>query len=213
MRARRRKSRGNFIAISIARYIPLHLKSNPKIAPPNSRPRFAKVCAPPKAERAATAVNRSGRWARQSSVVDALPASPARVVRQTTTKSPISASPPGIVHAHAPRLKCGLTQPLTFQEPCVSSVTSRRNTAFIGNLPTRAAIPWRCASRSLNPMCASGGSVNTQYGTSRSPVLRAPPARLSLMIRKSSTETCVNRGCQHSRPLPRHRAPSSPDGR
>lgn len=33
MRARRRKSRGNFIAISIARYIPLHLKSNPKDRP------------------------------------------------------------------------------------------------------------------------------------------------------------------------------------
>lgn len=30
MRTRGRKSRGNFIAISIAQYIPLHLKSNPK---------------------------------------------------------------------------------------------------------------------------------------------------------------------------------------
>jgi len=37
-------------------------------------------------------------------------------------------------------------------------------------------------------------SVNRQYGTSRSRVLRFPPARLSLMIRKSSTDTCVNWG-------------------
>jgi hypothetical protein len=33
MRARRRKSRGGFIAISVAKYIPMHLKSNPKDRP------------------------------------------------------------------------------------------------------------------------------------------------------------------------------------
>ena len=32
-RARRRNCRGSFIAISIAQYIPLHLKSNPKDRP------------------------------------------------------------------------------------------------------------------------------------------------------------------------------------
>ncbi len=49
-------------------------------------------------------------------------------------------------------------------KPCVSSVASRRFTALIGNLPTRTAMPCRCASRSLNPICASGGSVNTLLG-------------------------------------------------
>jgi hypothetical protein len=33
MHARRRKTGGNFIPISIAQYIPLHLKSNPKDHP------------------------------------------------------------------------------------------------------------------------------------------------------------------------------------
>ena len=45
MHARRRKSRGNFIAISIAQYIPLHLKSNPKdrLASCTSRHSIARV--------------------------------------------------------------------------------------------------------------------------------------------------------------------------
>lgn len=33
-----------------------------------------------------------------------------------------------------------------------------------------------------------------QYGTSRSRVLRAPPAKLSRMTRKSCSDTCVNCG-------------------
>ncbi len=33
MHARRQRSRGGFIAISIAQYIPLHMKSNPKDRP------------------------------------------------------------------------------------------------------------------------------------------------------------------------------------
>ena len=38
------------------------------------------------------------------------------------------------------------------------------------------------------PMCATWGSVNRQEGMSRSLVERLPPARLSRMIRKSSSE-------------------------
>jgi hypothetical protein len=97
MHARRQKPGGNFIPISIAQYIPLHLKSNPKDQPAELEAALREVFVPPKAGSAATAGNRSGRWARQSSGVDALPASPVRVVPQTTTKSPISASPLGIM--------------------------------------------------------------------------------------------------------------------
>ena len=114
----------------------------------------------------------------------------------TAMTSPASA--PIIVK---PRMRSSFAPTRTFMKPCVSSVASRRSTALIGNLPTRTAMPCRCASRSLNPICASGGSVNTQYGTSRSPVLRAPPARLSRMIRKSSTETCVNCGLPAQSPI------------
>src|SRR5262249_8937522 len=56
---------------------------------------------------------------------------------------------------------------IAFMKPCVSSVASVRNTRFIGNLATRIPTPSRCASRSLKPTCASCGSVNMQYGTSR----------------------------------------------
>ena len=45
-----------------------------------------------------------------------------------------------------------------------------------GNLATRTMMPWRSASRSLSPTWASGGSVNMQYGISRSRVLRFPPS-------------------------------------
>src|SRR5215831_14471761 len=81
-----------------------------------------------------------------------------------------------------------------FMKPCLSSVVCVRSTALIGSLATRTETPWRCASLSVNPTRASGGSVNMQYGISRSRVLRFPPARLSLMMRKSSTDTCVNCG-------------------
>src|SRR5262249_49776674 len=40
-----------------------------------------------------------------------------------------------------------------------------------------------------------------QYGTSRPRVLRFPPARLSLMIRKSSIETWVNCGLPAHSPI------------
>jgi len=46
--------------------------------------------------------------------------------------------------------------------------------------PPESATPWRCASRSLSPTWASGGSVNTQYGISLSRVLRLPPAKIVL---------------------------------
>jgi putative ABC transport system substrate-binding protein len=46
-------------------------------------------------------------------------------------------------------------------------------------------MPWRWASPSLKPTRASGGSVNMQYGTSRSRLVRFPPFRLAEMIRKS----------------------------
>src|SRR5213592_2769343 len=65
------------------------------------------------------------------------------------------------------------------------------STAPIGSFATRALTPWRRASPSLSPTWASGGSVNRQYGISRSRVLRVPPARLSLTIWKSSTDACV----------------------
>jgi hypothetical protein len=55
-----------------------------------------------------------------------------------------------------------------------------RSTLLTGSCAT----PWPSASRSVRPTCASGGSVNKQYGTRRSRVVRLPPARLSLIIRK-----------------------------
>src|SRR6516162_4940211 len=89
----------------------------------------------------------------------------------------------------------------TFIKPCVSSVVAVRRTAFIGSFATRAAIPWRFASSSLNPTWARGGSVNMQYGTRRSRVLRLPPERLSLMMRKSSSDACVNCGLPAHSPI------------
>src|SRR5262249_21536969 len=56
---------------------------------------------------------------------------------------------------------------------------------------------------SLSPTRASGGSVKMQYGISRSRVLRVSPARLSLMILKSSAGTWGNCG------LPAH-SPTAP---
>ena len=40
-----------------------------------------------------------------------------------------------------------------------------------------------------------------QYGTSRSRVFRFPPARLSRMIRKSSSDMCVNCGLPAHSPM------------
>ena len=108
-----------------------------------------------------------------------------------TTAMTSPASAPIIVK---PRMRSSLAPTRTFMKPRVSPVASVRSTALIGSLATRTEMPWRCASRSLIPTWASGGSVNMQYGTSRSRVLRLPPARLSLMIRKSSADTWVNCG-------------------
>ena len=49
-----------------------------------------------------------------------------------------------------------------FMNPCFSSVASVRRTALIGSRATRTAIPRACASLSLSPTRASGGSVNRQ---------------------------------------------------
>src|SRR5229473_1705886 len=70
-----------------------------------------------------------------------------------------------------------------------------------GSFATRTAMPWRWASSSLKPTRASGGSVNMQYGTSRSRLVRVPPLRLAEMIRKSSNETWVNCGLPAASPI------------
>src|SRR6516225_3754341 len=100
-----------------------------------------------------------------------------------------------------PRMRSSLAPTRTFIKPCVSSVVAVRRTAFIGSFATRAATPWRFASASFNPTWARGGSVNMQYGTSRARVLRSPPARLSLMMRKSSSDACVNCGLPAHSPI------------
>src|SRR5262245_9252719 len=76
----------------------------------------------------------------------------------------------------------------TFMKPCVSSVASVRNTLHIGSLATRTMMPCRCASPSLSPTRASGGSVNMQYGTSRSRVLRCPPADIAAYLKAYKAE-------------------------
>ena len=63
------------------------------------------------------------------------------------------------------------------RETCFSSVASVRRMALIGSFATRAVMPSRCGSLSLSPTCASRASVNMQHRTSRSPVLRFPPAK------------------------------------
>ncbi len=74
-----------------------------------------------------------------------------------------------------PRTRSSPPPTRTFIKPSVSPVVAVRRTAFIGNLATRVSMPRRCcASPSLSPTCASGGSVNMQYGTSRSRVLAGP---------------------------------------
>ena len=70
-----------------------------------------------------------------------------------------------------PRMRSSLPPTRAFMKPSVSPVASVRSTALIGNLATRTATPWRCASPSLSPTWASGGSVNRQYGTE--PIARA----------------------------------------
>src|SRR5262249_25608278 len=87
-----------------------------------------------------------------------------------------------------------ITPTRAFMKPCFSSVVCARSTALIGSFAMRTVMPWRRASASLSPTRASGGSVNMQYGISRSRVLRFSPARLSLMILKSSADTWVNCG-------------------
>jgi len=86
------------------------------------------------------------------------------------------------------------------REACFSSVASVRRMALIGSFATRAVMPSRCGSLSLSPTCASRASVNMQHRTSRLPVPRFPPARLSLMIRKSSTDACVKFRAAGARP-------------
>ena len=83
---------------------------------------------------------------------------------------------------------------IAFIKPVVSPVVLVRSTDAIGSLATRTEIPERSASTSLSPTRPSGGSVNMQYGTSRSRVVRRPPTKLSRMMRKSSKDTCVNWG-------------------
>ena len=73
-------------------------------------------------------------------------------------------------------------------KPCVSSVASVRNTLLIGSFATRTIMPCRCASPSFSPTRASGGSVNMQYGTSRSRVLRCPPADIAAYLKAYKAE-------------------------
>src|ERR1700744_6276758 len=49
-------------------------------------------------------------------------------------------------------------------------------------------MPWRFASASERPTCATWGSVYRHEGIRRSPVDRLPPLRLSRMMRKSSMD-------------------------
>ena len=46
----------------------------------------------------------------------------------------------------------------TVMKPCVSPVASVRNTLPTGSFATRTVMPCFCATRSLSPTCASGGS-------------------------------------------------------
>src|SRR5208283_4068615 len=73
-----------------------------------------------------------------------------------------------------PRMRSSLPPTRTFMKPCVSPVASVRSNALIGNIATRTVTPWRRASPSLSPTWANGGSVNRQYGTSRSRVFVRP---------------------------------------
>src|SRR2546421_12336793 len=47
----------------------------------------------------------------------------------------------------------------TFMKPGRSPSACTRSTPLIGNFATRGVTPWRRASASLSPTCASGGSV------------------------------------------------------
>jgi hypothetical protein len=100
-----------------------------------------------------------------------------------------------------PRIRSSFWPIRAFMKPCLRSVACAPSTEFIGNLATRTMIPWRSASPSLSPTWASGGSVNMQYETSRPRVLRFLPARLSRMMRKSSSDMCVNCGLPAHSPI------------
>src|SRR5262249_32352840 len=82
-------------------------------------------------------------------------------VRTAAMTSPASA--PIIVK---PRMRSSLPTTRAFMKPCLSPVACARSTTFVGSFATRTVTPWRCASPSVSPTCASGGSVNMQYGTS-----------------------------------------------
>jgi hypothetical protein len=74
-----------------------------------------------------------------------------------------------------PRMRSSFSPTRAFMNPCLWSVACAPSTESMGSLATRAMTPWRSASPSLSPTRARGGSVNMQYGTSRSRVLRFPP--------------------------------------
>jgi hypothetical protein len=98
-------------------------------------------------------------------------------------------------------MRSSLAETSAFMKPGCGPIACMRSTSPIASVAMRAVTPWRWASPSRSPTWASGGSVNTQYGINRSRVLRLPPARFSVMIRKSSADACVTCGLPADSPI------------
>ncbi len=92
-----------------------------------------------------------------------------------TTVMTSPASGPTIVK---PRIRPSPGEMSAFMNPCVSPIVRARSTPAIGSLATSTATPWRCASLSRSPICATCGSVNKQDGISRPLVVRCPPGEV-----------------------------------
>src|SRR5258706_4947399 len=110
---------------------------------------------------------------------------PSIAIWTTAVTSPASA--PSIAK---PRICCDLASTTAFRNPRVSASVRARGMADADTLATLISKPLFRASRSVNPIRPSSGSMKTVCGMSRSDVLLPPsPNALSFTMRQSSRET------------------------